>query len=154
MQCIWFSSHAEAEQSLQELFIHRAWHHRSWPHTSHSLHHTKSKHLPDPTHGLRIWVRLSWCDIKRQSHWKKFLHVDLPWSSSPTRLVLGSRESDHFNQIYSFLFFFFVVLGFEFRVYTLSHSSPLCVVFFEIGSHKLFAQAGFEPWSSWSLPLE
>jgi hypothetical protein len=26
--------------------------------------------------------------------------------------------------------------------------------FFEIGCHKLFAQAGLEPWSSWSLPPE
>jgi hypothetical protein len=25
---------------------------------------------------------------------------------------------------------------------------------FEIGSYELFAQAGFEPWSSWSLPPE
>jgi hypothetical protein len=26
--------------------------------------------------------------------------------------------------------------------------------FFEIGSCELFAQAGFEPWFSWSLPPE
>jgi hypothetical protein len=40
--------------------------------------------------------------------------------------------------------------------YTLNHSfSPfLWWVFFKIGSHKLFAQAGFEPGSSWSLPPE
>jgi hypothetical protein len=30
----------------------------------------------------------------------------------------------------------------------------LCWVFFEIGSHKLFFQGGFEPWYSWSLPPE
>jgi hypothetical protein len=38
------------------------------------------------------------------------------------------------------LFFFFVVLGFELRAYTLSHStSPTFVMgFFEIGSHELF----------------
>jgi hypothetical protein len=39
----------------------------------------------------------------------------------------------------------------------LSHStSPFFFqwVFFEIGSHKLFAQAGFKLWSSWSLPPE
>jgi hypothetical protein len=38
----------------------------------------------------------------------------------------------------------------------LSHfTSPFCdFFFFEIGSHKLFAQAGFKPWSSWSLPPE
>jgi hypothetical protein len=28
------------------------------------------------------------------------------------------------------------------------------VSFFEIGSYTLFAWAGFEPWSSWSLPSE
>jgi hypothetical protein len=26
--------------------------------------------------------------------------------------------------------------------------------FFKIGCQELFAQAGFEPWSSWSLPRE
>jgi hypothetical protein len=47
------------------------------------------------------------------------------------------------------------VLGFELRAYTLSHSTNhfLWWVFFEIGSHELFPRAGFEHWSSWSLPL-
>jgi hypothetical protein len=42
--------------------------------------------------------------------------------------------------------FFLVVLGFELRAYTLSHStSPVFVMgFFEIGSHRLFTWAGFE----------
>jgi hypothetical protein len=49
-----------------------------------------------------------------------------------------------------FFFFFFAVLGFELKAYTLSHStSPffffLVMSFFEIGSHKLFFRAGFEP---------
>jgi hypothetical protein len=40
---------------------------------------------------------------------------------------------------------FFSVLKFELRTYTLSHSiSPFFDVFFEIGSLKLFAQAGFK----------
>jgi hypothetical protein len=47
------------------------------------------------------------------------------------------------------IFFSFVVLGFELRVYTLSHSTSLffaCVMgVFEIGSCKLFAWAGFKP---------
>jgi hypothetical protein len=49
-----------------------------------------------------------------------------------------------------------VVLGFELRVYSLSHSTSLFLwwVFFEIGFQELFAQAGFELWSSWSLPPE
>jgi hypothetical protein len=43
-----------------------------------------------------------------------------------------------------------VVLGLELRAYTLSHSTNLFfgMGFFEIGSHKLFAQAGFKPRSS------
>jgi hypothetical protein len=47
-----------------------------------------------------------------------------------------------------------VVPGFELRAYTLSYStSPIFVMgFFEIGSRELFAQAGFEPPSSFSLP--
>jgi hypothetical protein len=41
---------------------------------------------------------------------------------------------------------FFAVLEFELRAFTLSHStSPFFVKgFFEIRSHKLFAQAGFK----------
>jgi hypothetical protein len=56
----------------------------------------------------------------------------------------------------SSFFFFLAVLGLELRAYTLSHStSPFLVMgFFEIGSHELFAWAGFEPQSSWSLPPE
>jgi hypothetical protein len=44
-------------------------------------------------------------------------------------------------------FFFFVVLGLELRAYTLSHSTShfLGIGIFEIGSHELFACAGFEP---------
>jgi hypothetical protein len=30
----------------------------------------------------------------------------------------------------------------------------LCWVIFKTGSPKLFLRAGFEPWSSWSLPPE
>jgi hypothetical protein len=49
-----------------------------------------------------------------------------------------------------FVLLFFSVLGFELRAYTLSHStSPfLCWIIFEIGSHKLFAWAGFKLRSS------
>jgi hypothetical protein len=45
------------------------------------------------------------------------------------------------------LTFKLVYLVFCFRAYTLSHStSPLFVKgFFEIGSHELLVQAGFEP---------
>jgi hypothetical protein len=53
---------------------------------------------------------------------------------------------------FSFLLslFFLMILGFELRAYTLSHStSPFLVMgFFEIGFHGVFVQAGFEPRSS------
>jgi hypothetical protein len=40
-----------------------------------------------------------------------------------------------------------VVLGLELKTFTLSHAaSPFFVVgFFELGSHELFAWAGFKP---------
>jgi hypothetical protein len=43
-------------------------------------------------------------------------------------------------------FFFFAVLVFELRAYTLSYATSLFFVmgFFEIGSRKLFALAGFK----------
>jgi hypothetical protein len=48
-----------------------------------------------------------------------------------------------------------VVLGFELRAYTLSHSTSLfCNGIFEIASHKLFIQSEFELRSSCSLSLE
>jgi hypothetical protein len=62
-----------------------------------------------------------------------------------------SITSQQFFQV----FFFLGVLRFELRTYTLSHSiSPfLWWVFFKIESRELFAQAGFESWFFWSLPL-
>jgi hypothetical protein len=55
--------------------------------------------------------------------------------------------SGRFNMVTILWFFFLVTLGFELRVFTLSHSTSLifCEGFFEIGSHELFASAGFEP---------
>jgi hypothetical protein len=51
---------------------------------------------------------------------------------------------------FCFDLFFFAVLGFKLRAYTLSHSTSYFFVkdFFETGSLELFAQAGFEPRSS------
>jgi hypothetical protein len=45
------------------------------------------------------------------------------------------------------LFFAFAVLGLELKAYTLSLStSPFFVIgFFKMGSHEVFAQAGFKP---------
>jgi hypothetical protein len=54
----------------------------------------------------------------------------------------------HFNLhlLYIMFFFFFSVLGFELRAYTLSHfTSPIFVKgFFKIGSLELLTQAGFK----------
>jgi hypothetical protein len=52
----------------------------------------------------------------------------------------GTEEEGVILQHCSLLFFIFAVLVFELRAYTLSHST----LFFKIGSHQLFAQAGFE----------
>jgi hypothetical protein len=51
------------------------------------------------------------------------------------------------QKYFSFFVCLFVVLGFEFRAYTLNHStSPFFVLgVFEIGSCELFAEAGFKP---------
>jgi hypothetical protein len=68
----------------------------------------------------------------------------------PGRRVMGDDGRSS-----SYPFFFFAVLGFELRAYTLSHStSRFCDEFFEIGAHELFPRAGFELRSSRSLTLE
>jgi hypothetical protein len=58
--------------------------------------------------------------------------------------------------LFCFFFFFHVELGFEVRVYTLSHStSPFFVMdSLKIGFLELLAQSGFKPQSSLSLPPE
>jgi hypothetical protein len=48
------------------------------------------------------------------------------------------------NTLGFFLFFFFVVLGFELGLYL----EPLHQPYFVMGSGELFAQAGFKPRSS------
>jgi hypothetical protein len=72
----------------------------------------------------------------------------LSWMSGP----IVYRPCTGGPQCLNFVFSFFAVLEFELRTYTLTHStSPfLCVCdgFFEIGSCKLFAQAGFKPRAS------
>jgi hypothetical protein len=59
-------------------------------------------------------------------------------------------QQSKLNCIYLLFIYLFMVLGFELRTYTLSHcTSPFFVMgFFEIGSHELFAQVGFEAQSS------
>jgi hypothetical protein len=61
--------------------------------------------------------------------------------------------------LFLFIYYFLTVLGFELRASWLlgrhlSHSaSPvLCWIFFKIRSGELFAWAGLELWSFWSLP--
>jgi hypothetical protein len=73
------------------------------------------------------------------------------------RRVLNVDSWRHCWFIWRFFLFSFLppVLGLELRAYILSHSQPFFVMgFFKIWSQELFAQAGFELRSSWSLPLE
>jgi hypothetical protein len=69
--------------------------------------------------------------------------------------LLG-RCSNTWDTLLELMFFVFLfsLLGFELRAYTLSHSTFFVMDFLEIGSHKLFAWAGFKLWFSWSLPPE
>jgi hypothetical protein len=65
-------------------------------------------------------------------------------------------NSGKYHKLKGYFFFFTPELGPELRAYTLSHSTRpppffLWWVFFEIGSHELFAWAGFE-WL-WTLIL-
>jgi hypothetical protein len=67
----------------------------------------------------------------------------------------GTKPPNRTCSVLLFSDFFFAVLGLELRAYTLSHStSPFLWFFFDIGSCELFAQAGFEPQSSWALSSE
>jgi hypothetical protein len=71
------------------------------------------------------------------------IQVDM-WNSGSTLQEYKLQENTHFYCMWFFFFFFSSVLGFELRAYTLSHStSPflwlLLLLFFDIGSHKLFA---------------
>jgi hypothetical protein len=61
----------------------------------------------------------------------------------PPKLEEKTISSLHWAASPALNFLFFVVL----RPYTLSHSTSLLLKrgFFKIGSHKLFAWAGFEP---------
>jgi hypothetical protein len=65
--------------------------------------------------------------------------------------VREASLEDEMSEVW--FFFFFAVLGFELRTYTLSHfTNPYFMKgFFETESHEQFAWAGFEPQS---LPLE
>jgi hypothetical protein len=76
--------------------------------------------------------------------------------------VLMVNNIDPWTSLLGFKFklhkFFFLFCGTGAWTQSL-HIEPLhhpyfCEGFFEIGSHWLFAQSGFKPWSSWSLPPE
>jgi hypothetical protein len=73
--------------------------------------------------------------METQEFWEALALVDLKKNK-------GSCDSFPMSSVSGFLFyfiFFFAVLGFELRVFTLSHSTISFFVF-EIGSHELFAQ--------------
>jgi hypothetical protein len=82
--------------------------------------------------------RLSNClkDFKRNFQW--FLGIcGFRWHGP-------LKDSEKSN---TFVCLFFVILGSKLRAYSLNHSKALFCdfFFFEIGSLKLFAWAGFEP---------
>jgi hypothetical protein len=85
----------------------------------------------------------------------------VPVSAFQTSVSLGSMEGPTDRQrlieemvwgLLRVLISFLEVLGHELRAYTMGHcTSPFCdwcFIFFEIGSHRLFAWAVFEPQSS------
>jgi hypothetical protein len=77
-------------------------------------------------------------------------------SQPPSSLLCGLYFEDsasHISKVLCFSDYFSFFpgnTGFELKAYILGHStSPFFVMaIFEIGSHELFAQAGFEPRSS------
>jgi hypothetical protein len=75
-----------------------------------------------------------------------------PCVQTPVPPKEREKEKKHFFQsytyIYLFSFLFFLWYGVELKAYTLSHSIIFVKGFFEIGSGKLFAWAGFETQSS------
>jgi hypothetical protein len=75
--------------------------------------------------------------LKSQAMWHTPV-ILASWESEISRIIGYKASLDK-----KFLFFFFCRLGFELRAYTLNHStSPIFVIFFEIGSLELFAWAG------------
>jgi hypothetical protein len=113
------------------------------------------------TWGLKRsnWTMLQPCQPDEMEVKEKFL---LHLCHHPTCSSVGSIYSSTYQAIFflssllpSFISFFLWYWGLNSGSHILSHStSPFLVkVFFEIGSRKLLAQAGFEPQSSWSLPL-
>jgi hypothetical protein len=101
---------------------------------------------------LGTWVRGSMWEGWRAMGLQKRVFQSASSSSSVSftwNLICLSRSSNWDTQIYFFIYL--AVLEFELRAYILS--SPIFVVgIFKIDTHKLFAHADFEPWSSWSLP--
>jgi hypothetical protein len=98
--------------------------------------------------------------LTNNTEWKKLItitHCTIPFiESSRRRKVTAVYEACWWffwgnvvivPGVGVYIFFFFAVLRLELRVYTLSHSTSFYFVkcFFKIGSHELFAQAGFEP---------
>jgi hypothetical protein len=99
-------------------------------------------------HSLSIAFSVLECSLGR-----KHTHTHIHTLEVPTD-VPDHLQAQSFPTLVHHIFF--VVLGLELRAYTLSLStSPfLGRVFLKIGSKELFVCAGFEPWSSWSLPPE
>jgi hypothetical protein len=97
--------------------------------------------------GLHAWFKLDRAFLSSQLLLGRVLPASRG-SQTPLSPLMRSQGAVH--PLVLELFFFFVVLRFELRAFTLSHSTnPILVKgFFEIGSRGLFPQAGFEPQSS------
>jgi hypothetical protein len=79
-----------------------------------------------------------------QNHPKSFSHQQ-PVIFPKTKSHLPCLKHNGFPLSVTLFVWVCVVLGFELRIYTFSHSTNHFVAsFFEIGSHELFARAGFE----------
>jgi hypothetical protein len=93
--------------------------------------------------GLAI-REMQW-ESKTRSGWKR---PSLHWFTEPTAVPFGA-----FSYVFNFIYYYFLQhWSLNSGLHLEPFHQPFFVMgFFETGSHELFARAGFEPWSSWSL---
>jgi hypothetical protein len=88
---------------------------------------------------LLIMMKGTWCTMcPNSSNWT------LTTGEFHCIQIIDHKSDSKKSSVYeNYLFIYFWGMGLELRAYILSHStSPLWGFFFEIGSHKLFAQGG------------
>jgi hypothetical protein len=99
-----------------------------------------------------LWPRCFRCYIELQMNVNKWILIHFIF-----KMMLWGITIFLYLRLEHLRNYFFFSTGAWTQGLTLIHStSPFFCVkgFFEIGSHRLFAQAGFESRSSWSLPPE